>query len=127
VVILKTVFLSHLFLKTIFLPRQARDKHRETTQKGVAFSCRWKNFFLMAIGHMLLNATEAFLPDSEEEDEDERGSIRNEGREMSSASSGGGGRAGQQQGQAHTSEACKKAELMCRWAAAIPIYIYIYI
>ena len=78
----------------------------------------------MAIGHMLLNATEAFLPDSEEEDEDERGSIRNEGREMSSASSGGGGRAGQQQGQAHTSEACKKAELMCRWAAAIPIYIY---
>eukprot|EP01046_Picozoa_sp_COSAG06_P005480 COSAG06_NODE_245_length_19176_cov_167.625151_14_plen_73_part_00 len=69
----------------------------------------------MQMGHMLLNATEAFLPDSEEEEEDERG--RNEGRELSSASSGGG-RAAQQQGQAHTSEACKKAELMCRWAAA---------
>ena len=29
----KTVFLSHLCIKTIFLPRQARDKHRESTQK----------------------------------------------------------------------------------------------
>jgi hypothetical protein len=29
----KTVLLSHLYMKTIILPRQARDKHRESTQK----------------------------------------------------------------------------------------------
>ena len=29
---------SHLYIKTIFLPRQARDKHRESTQKR---RCRW--------------------------------------------------------------------------------------
>jgi hypothetical protein len=29
----KTVVLSHLYMKTIILPRQARDKHRESTQK----------------------------------------------------------------------------------------------
>jgi hypothetical protein len=28
--------LSHLYMKTIFLPRQAQDKHRESTQR-VAF------------------------------------------------------------------------------------------
>jgi len=28
----ETVFLSHLCIKTIILPRQARDKHRESTQ-----------------------------------------------------------------------------------------------
>ena len=28
----KTVFLSHLYIKTIVLPRQARDKHRETSK-----------------------------------------------------------------------------------------------
>jgi hypothetical protein len=28
----KTGFLSHLYIKIIFLPRQARDKHRENTQ-----------------------------------------------------------------------------------------------
>ena len=27
------VFLSHLYIKTIILPRQARDKHRENSQK----------------------------------------------------------------------------------------------
>jgi len=27
-----TVFLSHLYVKTIFLPRQARDKHRENSK-----------------------------------------------------------------------------------------------
>jgi hypothetical protein len=33
----KTGFLSHLYIKVIFFPRQARDKHREGTQnKGVA-------------------------------------------------------------------------------------------
>jgi hypothetical protein len=26
----KRLFLSHLYIKTIFLPRQARDKHRES-------------------------------------------------------------------------------------------------
>ena len=33
----KTVFLSHLHVKTIFLPRQAREKHRESTQKRDRF------------------------------------------------------------------------------------------
>jgi serine/threonine protein phosphatase PrpC len=31
-------FLRHLYIKCIILPRQARDKHRESTQKRVAFS-----------------------------------------------------------------------------------------
>jgi hypothetical protein len=35
----KTVVLSHLYIKCIILPRQARDKHRESTQNRVdAFS-----------------------------------------------------------------------------------------
>ena len=34
----KTVFLGHLHLKTNSLPRQARDKHRESTQKTERFS-----------------------------------------------------------------------------------------
>ena len=29
----KTAFLSHLYIKTIILPRQARDKHRENSKK----------------------------------------------------------------------------------------------
>jgi hypothetical protein len=29
----KTVFLSDLYVKLLILPRQARDKHRESTQK----------------------------------------------------------------------------------------------
>jgi len=29
--------LSHLYIKTIILPRQARDKHRESTQKKIPF------------------------------------------------------------------------------------------
>jgi microcystin degradation protein MlrC len=29
--------LSHLYIKTNILPRQARDKHKESTQKRVAF------------------------------------------------------------------------------------------
>jgi hypothetical protein len=33
----KTVYLSHLYIKTIILPRQARDKHRENSKKR-AFS-----------------------------------------------------------------------------------------
>ena len=31
--LVKTVFWSHLCIKTIILPRQARDKHRESTQQ----------------------------------------------------------------------------------------------
>jgi hypothetical protein len=34
----KTALLSHLYINAIILPRQARDKHRENTQKRVAFS-----------------------------------------------------------------------------------------
>ena len=30
----KTSFLRHLYLKTIILPRQARDKHRKNSKKG---------------------------------------------------------------------------------------------
>jgi hypothetical protein len=35
----KRSFLSHLYIKTIILPRQARDKHRENSKKW-PFSCR---------------------------------------------------------------------------------------
>eukprot|EP01046_Picozoa_sp_COSAG06_P078123 COSAG06_NODE_25781_length_628_cov_22.017013_1_plen_147_part_00 len=34
----KTAFLSHLCIKTIILPRQARNIHRETQQKKMPFS-----------------------------------------------------------------------------------------
>ena len=34
----KTVFLSHLYIKTMILPRQARDKHRENSKKSAVFS-----------------------------------------------------------------------------------------
>jgi hypothetical protein len=33
----RSPFLRHLYIKCIFLPRQARDKHRESTQKGGVF------------------------------------------------------------------------------------------
>jgi hypothetical protein len=33
----KTGFLSHLYIKVIFLPRQARDKHRENSKKARFF------------------------------------------------------------------------------------------
>ena len=33
----KPTFLSHLYLKTIILPRQARDKHRENSKKDAVF------------------------------------------------------------------------------------------
>jgi hypothetical protein len=33
----KTAFLSHLYITAIILPRQARDKHRESTQKKMPF------------------------------------------------------------------------------------------
>ena len=32
-----SVFLSHLYIKTNILPRQARDKHRETSEKGQVY------------------------------------------------------------------------------------------
>jgi hypothetical protein len=34
----KTAFLRHLYIKTIILPRQAWDKHRENSKKDVPFS-----------------------------------------------------------------------------------------
>jgi hypothetical protein len=34
----KNVFLSHLYIKTNILPRQARDTHRENSQKEWRFS-----------------------------------------------------------------------------------------
>ena len=33
-----TVVVSHLYTNAVFLPRQARDKHRESTQKRLCFS-----------------------------------------------------------------------------------------
>ena len=33
----KRVFLRHLYIKMLILPRQARDKHRESTQKQTRF------------------------------------------------------------------------------------------
>ena len=39
----KTAFLSHLYIKTISLPRKARDKHRETTQKKTSVFLRTPN------------------------------------------------------------------------------------
>jgi hypothetical protein len=33
----KTGFLSHLYIKTIILPRQARDKHRENSKTDAIF------------------------------------------------------------------------------------------
>jgi hypothetical protein len=33
----KRVFLRHLYIKCIILPRQARDKHREISKKGRRF------------------------------------------------------------------------------------------
>jgi hypothetical protein len=34
----KAVVLSHLYINAIFLPRQARDKHRENSKKAAIFS-----------------------------------------------------------------------------------------
>ena len=36
----KRTFCAILILKTIILPRQARDKHRKNSKKRVSFSCR---------------------------------------------------------------------------------------
>jgi hypothetical protein len=52
----KTVFWSHLYIKTIFLPRQARDKHRENSKK-VRFSesgpslAGWLGNFVSSLAH----------------------------------------------------------------------------
>jgi hypothetical protein len=46
----KTVFLSHLCIKTIILPRQARDKHRESTQKKRPFSFASIAYLLVRTG-----------------------------------------------------------------------------
>ena len=33
----KTAFLSHLYIKMLILPKQARDKHRKNSKKGAVF------------------------------------------------------------------------------------------
>jgi hypothetical protein len=43
--LLKTAFLSHLYIKPIILPRQARDKHRENSKKR----CRFSHLLLMVL------------------------------------------------------------------------------
>ena len=46
-----TAFLSHVYIKTIILPRQVRDKHRETTPKNPVFrTCRLRRRALGAAG-----------------------------------------------------------------------------
>jgi hypothetical protein len=45
----KTYFSRHLYIKTIILPRQARDKHRENSKKGrfsqgVSYECLTINY-----------------------------------------------------------------------------------
>jgi hypothetical protein len=58
----KRVFLrSHFILNMIILPRQARDKHRESTQKRVVFSAEG----LEKLGRVLPPP-----PPSDDEDED---------------------------------------------------------
>jgi hypothetical protein len=37
VVLRKTAFLSHIYIKTNILPRQARDKRRENSKKDAVF------------------------------------------------------------------------------------------
>jgi hypothetical protein len=47
----KTAFLSHLYIKTIILPRQARDKHRENSncRKSSAITLSSGSVFLMDV------------------------------------------------------------------------------
>jgi hypothetical protein len=48
----KRVFLSHLYIKMITLPRQARDKHRESSQKADRMQCY--ETFLFTLAHLML-------------------------------------------------------------------------
>jgi hypothetical protein len=52
----KTTFLSHLYIKTNTLPRQARDKHRESTQNRCRFSQGTVAFNNYRIGDQQLRA-----------------------------------------------------------------------
>jgi hypothetical protein len=48
----KTAFLSHLYIKTIILPRQARDKHRENSKKDAVFrTVGFSAGGVIALGH----------------------------------------------------------------------------
>jgi hypothetical protein len=53
----KTPFLSNLYMKTIVLPRQARDKHRQNSKKEWRFSHRQRRH----VGVVLLAAGLACL------------------------------------------------------------------
>jgi hypothetical protein len=53
----ETAFLSHLYIKTIILPRQARDKHRESTQKKDASFFAPKNSWIAAASEYVLQKT----------------------------------------------------------------------
>jgi hypothetical protein len=55
----KTAFLSHLYIKTNILPRQARDKHRENS-KTMPFS----QVFLISGFILLFGVSELCLPPS---------------------------------------------------------------
>jgi hypothetical protein len=45
----KTTFLTHFYIKTIILPKQARDKHRENSKKMPFFAPVLKHRPLIAI------------------------------------------------------------------------------
>jgi hypothetical protein len=48
----KTGFLSHLYIKVVILPRQARDKHRESSKKArfVADHVNWDRYLSLIQG-----------------------------------------------------------------------------
>jgi hypothetical protein len=55
----ETAFLSHLYIKTIILPRQARDKHRQNSKKDAPFFAP-KNSWIAAASEYVLQKTPFF-------------------------------------------------------------------
>jgi len=54
----KTVFLSHLYIMMIILPRQARDKHREKHSKKDRFVADGVMEFSLPAGNKTINGTD---------------------------------------------------------------------
>jgi non-lysosomal glucosylceramidase len=55
----KTALLSHLYIKCIILPRQARDKHRENSKKGRFLQGASPNWASINIRHGFMGVEEA--------------------------------------------------------------------
>ena len=66
----KFLFVIIVVLKTINSPRQARDKHRESTQKRVAFFCRARS--TRAVSKALRSSTAAIFYGTIRSDECDR-------------------------------------------------------